>query len=156
VIGQNRLFQSRANDWAAEISLETRIYDGMPKAEVLALAKSAFAIGYQRAELVHQATRIEHSRRCIRLGHGERRITAFMFDPPNPFVEIHSEPGIGALTVSEAEAFSRWLHQLVSEMQPRKSRRALRHGAPTPQRSWSPFRSLWRFARGTVRRRSEV
>jgi hypothetical protein len=154
VTGQNRLFQLRANDWAAEISLETRISDGMPKAEVLALAKSAFAVGYQRAELVHQATRVEHSRRCIRLGHGDRLITAFMFESPYPFIEIHSEPGIGALTVSEAATFSRWLHQLVSETQPRKPGSWFRRGKP--QRSLSPFRRLWRFARGTVGRRFEA
>lgn len=120
MIGQPRQFQSRANDWAVEISLQARIHDGMPKSEVMALAKSAFAIGYQQAELARLEPRVEGTRHCIRLGHGDRRVTAFVFDPPYPFIEIHSEPGMGALTSSEAATLSLWLRQKVVEMQPPK------------------------------------
>jgi hypothetical protein len=98
----------------------------MPKAEVIALAKSAFAIGYQQAEMARQEPRVERSRHCIHLGHGDRRITAFVFDPPYPFIEIHSEPGTGALTMSEADTLSQWLRQRVIEMQPAKPRGWLR------------------------------
>lgn len=123
---QTRLIQSRANDWAVEISLGARIPDRMPKAEVMELAKSAFAIGYQRAEWAHQQTCVEHSRECIQLGHGPRRITAFVFDPPYPFIEIHSEPGVGALTASEAETLCRWLQERALELRPHRARRWLR------------------------------
>jgi hypothetical protein len=98
----------------------------MPKAEVMELAKSAFAIGYQRAEWDHQQTRVAHSRDRIQLGHGTRRITAFVFDPPYPFIEIHSEPGVGALTASEAQTLCTWLHERAQELQPHKSRGWLR------------------------------
>jgi hypothetical protein len=98
----------------------------MPKSEVMALAKSAFAIGFQQAELARQEPHVERSRHCIHLGHGDRRITAFVFDPPYPFIEIHSEPGVGALTTSEADTLGLWLRQRVVEMQPPKPRGWLR------------------------------
>lgn len=120
MIGQQRQFHTRAHDWAVEISLQARIHDKMPKSEVMALAKSAFAIGYQQAELARQEPRVEGTRHCIRLGHGERKVTAFVFDPPYPFIEIHSEPGMGALTRSEAATLSLWLRHKVVEMQPPK------------------------------------
>lgn len=126
MIGRHRLFQSRANDWAAEISLGARIPDRMPKDEVVALAKSAFAIGYQQAELAHQQTSVQHSRFRIQVGHGLRQITAFVFDPPYPFIEIHSEPGVGAVTAPEAEALGTWLRDRALEMKPRKSGGRLR------------------------------
>jgi hypothetical protein len=143
VNGQNRPFQSRANDWAAEISLQARIHDRMPKAEVMALAKSAFAIGYQQGELARQEARVEHSRHCIRLGHGDRRITALVFDPPYPFIEIHSEPGIGALTTAEADSLSLWLRQRVSEMRSQKPRGWFRRLLRKPERSHAPVIVLW-------------
>ena len=143
MIGQQRPSQSRANDWAAEISLQARIHDRMPKEEVMALAKSAFAIGYQQAELARQETRVELSRRCVRLGQGERRITAFVFDPPYPFIEIHSEPGIGALTASEARTLSLWLRQQAAEMQPPKPRSWLQRFRLKRQRSRAPVMFVW-------------
>ena len=155
MIAQNRLFQSRANDWAAEISLQARIPDRMQKAEVMALAKSAFAIGYQQAELARRETRVEASRHCIRLGHGDRRITAFVFDPPYPFIEIHSEPGIGALTASEADTLSLWLRQRVLEMQPAKPRGWLRRLLIKRERSRAPIGVLWRHAHGSFSQRVE-
>jgi len=121
VIGERRLSQSRANDWAAEISLRARIPDRMPKDEVVALAKSAFAIGYQQAELAHQQTTIQHSRSHIQVGHGVRRVTAFVFDAPYQFIEIYAEPGVGALTAPEAEALGAWLADRAMEMKSQKS-----------------------------------
>jgi hypothetical protein len=120
MLGQKRLSQSRADDWAAEISLPARIPDRMPKAEVLELAKSAFAIGYQRAEVAHRESRAEYFRSRIQVGHGDRQITAFVFDAPYPFIEIYSEPGSGALTASEALTLSRWLNERALEMQPQQ------------------------------------
>jgi hypothetical protein len=156
VIGQNRPLQSKANDWAAEISLQARVHDRMPKDEVMALAKSAFAIGYQQAELAHRQTRVEHSRHCIRLGHGDRRITAFLFDPPYPFIEIHSEPGIGALTASEADALGLWLRQRVSEMRPAKPRGWLRRLLMKRNRSPAQTRVLWHYAYESFPQRLDV
>jgi hypothetical protein len=147
VIAQNRRLLSRANDWAAEISLQARVHDRMPKAEVMALAKSAFAIGYQQAELAQRQTRVERSRHCIRLGDGDRRVTAFVFDPPYPFIEIHSEPGIGALTASEADTLGLWLRQRVLEMQPPKPRGWLRRLLIKRDRPPAQIRVLWRHAR---------
>jgi hypothetical protein len=121
MIGEQRPFQARANDWAAEISLGARIPDRMPKDEVVALAKSAFAIGYQQAELAHQQTLVKHSRCRIQVGHGLRQITAFVFDPPYPFIEVHSEPGVGAITAPEAETLGTWLRDRAVEMKPPKS-----------------------------------
>jgi hypothetical protein len=120
MIGQNRVSRSRADDWAAEISLPARIPDRMPKAEVLELAKSAFAIGYQRAEWAHRENRVEQSRSRIQVGHGERQVAAVVFEPPYPFIEIYSEPGIGAMTALEALALSRWLHERALEIQPQQ------------------------------------
>jgi hypothetical protein len=120
MIGQNRASRTRADDWAAEISLPARIPDRMPKAEVLELAKSAFAIGYQRAEWAHRESRVEQSRSRIQVGHGDRQIAAVVFEPPYPFIEIYSEPGIGALTALEALALSRWLHERALEIQPQQ------------------------------------
>jgi len=150
MIGQNRPFQSRANDWATEISLQARVHDRMPKAEVMALAKSAFAIGYQQAELARQETHVERSRQCICLGHGDRRITAYVFDPPYPFIEIHSEPGIGALTASEADTLSQWLRQQVLVMQPPKPSGWLRRLLTRRNRSRAQIRVIWRFADGAL------
>jgi hypothetical protein len=121
MIAESRLSQSRANDWAAEISLGARIPDRMPKDEVVALAKSAFSIGYQQAELAHQQTTIHQSRRHIKLGHGTRRISAFVFEAPYQFIEVYAEPGVGALTASEAEALGAWLRDRALEMKPPKS-----------------------------------
>jgi hypothetical protein len=121
VIGERRVPQSRADDWAAEISLGARIPDRMPKDEAVALAKSAFAIGYQQAELAHQQTAIHHSRCHIKVGHGTRRISAFVFEAPYQFIEVYAEPGVGAVTASEAEALGTWLRERAREMEPRKS-----------------------------------
>ena len=126
MIGTHRVFQSRANDWAEEISLGARVPDRMPKSEVVELVKSAFAIGYQRGEWANRETQVAHSRRVVQVGHGARQITAFVFDPPYPFIEIHSEPGIGALTASEAGTLGTWLHERAREMQPPKPRGWLR------------------------------
>jgi hypothetical protein len=120
-----------------EISLAARLPDRMPKSEVLELAKSAFAIGYQRGEGAHWQNRAEYSARRIQLGQGSRQITAFVFDAPYPFIEIHSEPGVGALTAAEAGIFSAWLSHRALEMQAQKSkgwlRRLLRLGRqPAP------------------------
>lgn len=156
MIGQHRPFQSRANDWAAEISLQARVHDKMPKDEVMALAKSAFAIGYQQAELAHRRTRVEHSRDCIRLGEGDRRITAFVFDPPYPFVEIHSEPGIGALTAAEADTLALWLRQRVSEMRPPKPNGWLRRLLKKRDRSKAQIQVMWHTARGSSPQRLDV
>jgi hypothetical protein len=93
----------------------------MPKSEVLELAKSAFAIGYQRAEGAYWQSHAEYSSRRVQLGQGSRQITAFVFDAPYPFIEIHSEPGVGALTAAEAGIFSAWLTQRILEMQPPKT-----------------------------------
>jgi hypothetical protein len=156
VIAQNRPFQSRANDWATEISLQARVHDRMPKAEIMALAKSAFAIGYQQAELARQQARVELSRHCISLGHGERRITAFVFDPPYPFIEIHSEPGIGALTASEADTLALWLRQRVLEMRPPKPRGWLRRLLKKPGPPHAQIRVLWRHAPEALPQRLDV
>jgi hypothetical protein len=120
VIGERRVPQSRADDWAAEISLGARIPDRMPKDEAVALAKSAFAIGYQQAELAHQQTTIYRSRCHIKVGHGTRRISAFVFEAPYEFIEVYAEPGVGAVTASEAEALGTWLRERAREMEPRK------------------------------------
>jgi hypothetical protein len=87
----------------------------------VALAKSAFAIGYQQAELAHQQTTIQHSRSHIQVGHGVRRVTAFVFDAPYQFIEIYAEPGVGALTAPEAEALGAWLADRAMEMKSQKS-----------------------------------
>jgi hypothetical protein len=126
VIREQRPIQSKAEDWATEISLAARIPDRMPKSEVLELAKSAFAIGYQRAELAQHETRVERNRDRIQLGSGARRVTAFVFEPPYPFIEVYSEPGLGALTAWEAVAFAAWLRERAVDMKPPKPKGWLR------------------------------
>jgi hypothetical protein len=156
VIWQNRPLQSRANDWAAEISLQARVHDRMPKEEVMALAKSAFAVGYQQAELANRQTRVEHSRHCIRLGDGDRQITAFVFDPPYPFIEIHSEPGIGALTAAEADTLGLWLRQRVVELRPPKPGSWFRRWLRKRDRSPTPITVLWHQVREAFPQRLDV
>jgi hypothetical protein len=128
----------------------------MPKDEIMALAKSAFAIGYQQAELANRQSRVEQSRHCIHLGHGERRITAFMFDPPYPFIEIHSEPGMGALTASEADTLCLWLRQRVLQMRPPKPRGWLRRWLVRPDRSQAQIKVLWHYTHESLPQRLDV
>ena len=112
------MIDTRAELWAVEIALRARVADRMTKAEIIDLAKAAFSAGYREAEAGWQGTRIACSRERISLGEGNRRIEAFVFEYPYRLIEMHSEPGAGALTPLEAKALSEWLAQRAREIEP--------------------------------------
>jgi|SRR5580704_2945510 hypothetical protein len=72
------------------------------------------------SEAAPQESNVELFRGRIQLGNGNRRVNAYVFDPPHELIEVHAEQGCGALTTAEGEALSKWLHQRVLERLPAK------------------------------------
>jgi hypothetical protein len=121
-MAEDKLFDSPANIWVAQIDLSARLPDLLTKAKAMELAKSAFAAGYRHGHLGYLETTVDHSRDRIGLGEDNRRVNAYVFDPPHKLIEIHAEQGSGALTPEEARALGGWLTHRADEIEPRRQR----------------------------------
>ena len=92
-----RLQGSRQAIW-----LDTDRGAGSPERLSTAETIPVFPLG----ETAQEESNVELFRGRIHLGHGNRRVSAYLLEP-HELIEIHAEQGCSALTTTEGEALSK-------------------------------------------------